>query len=172
MAGKIHSFGCTAKLRGLLLDRTEGAPTDELLTAGGFDCTKRQLHDSLKAMTASGQVCESKSAGRILWVLSDTMRRLMLTPELVNPPTRAAVEKVMRPKRSISTHSTTIQHKEAERQVMAAKLAHFRAQGGLIQVLGPTPIRLNLSRCHINHISAEVRATPHQSAARGSYGCR
>ena len=157
MAGKIHSFGRTAKLRGLLLDRPEGAPTDELLSAGGFDCTKRQLHDSLKAMTASGQVCESRSGGRILWVLSDTMRRLMLTPELVDPPTRAAVENVMRPSRSISTHSTTIQHKEAERLELAAKIERFCAQGGRIEVLGATPIRPNLSRRQINDLSAEAR---------------
>lgn len=171
MAGKLHSFGRTAKLRGLLLNRPEGAPTDELLTAGGFDCTKRQLHDSLKAMTASGQVCESKSAGRILWVLSDTMRRLMLTPELINPPTRAAVEKIMRPNRSISAHSTTIQHKEAERLELAAKIERFCAQGGHIEVLGPTRIRPNLSRRQINYISAETRTTPHQCVARGAYGC-
>lgn len=172
MAGKIHSFGRTAKLRGLLLDRPEGAPTDELLSAGGFDCTKRQLHDSLKAMTASGQVCESRTGGRILWVLSDTMRRLMLTPELINPPTRAAVGKVMRPSRSISTHSTTIQHKEAERLELAAKIERFCAKGGRIEVLGATPIRPNLSRRQINHGSAEARTTCDQSAARGAYGCR
>ncbi|RRU17153.1 hypothetical protein [Stenotrophomonas sp. 278] len=172
MADKIHSFGRTARLRGLLLDRPDGAPTDELLMAGGFDCTKRQLHDSLKAMTASGQVCEIKRAGRILWVLSDTMRRLMLTPELINPPTRTAVEKVMQPSQSISTHSTTIQHKEAERLELAAKIQRFCAQGGCVEVLGASPIRPNLSRRQIGDLTAGARKTPPQSTDRGAHGCR
>lgn len=158
MPRKIRSFGRSATLRKLLLDCPAGATADALLGAGQFDCTHKQLHDTLKGMCAAGQVSETRKAGARLWILTDAMRRLMLTPDLVHPPTHAAVAKVMPPSRSISTHSTTIQHKEAERQQLAAELARFRAQGGQIEVLDNTPLRPESTRRQINDAAAIFRS--------------
>lgn len=49
-----------------------------------------------------------------------------------------------------SNNSTTVLHKDKERQRIAAELCAYRARGGRIQVLGNTPMRRELSRRQIN----------------------
>ncbi len=158
MAGKTRSFARTATLRTLLLDRPEGASTEGLLTVGRFDCTQEQLDYTLHAMCATGQLCETTKAGARLWLLSDRTRRLMLAPDAVIPRTRSMDELDLPPSRSISTHATSIRHKEAERQELAAAVARFRSQGGEIQVMENTPLRPDQSRRQINDAAAIFRS--------------
>lgn len=56
-----------------------------------------------------------------------------------------------------SNNSTTVLHKDQERQEIAADLAAFRKRGGQIEVLGNTPLRRELSRRQINDAAASQR---------------
>ncbi|MDY0978963.1 hypothetical protein [Stenotrophomonas sp. CFBP8994] len=141
-----------------LLDRPAGATSEALAELAQFDTTPRKVTSLLNSAMDACMARNFISKGNRMWVLTDDMRRLMLTPYPANPPTREAIEKVMKPRRSISYHATTIQHKEAERQELAAGIARFRAQGGEIEVLGTTPTRPLPSLRTIQNRAAEPAA--------------
>ncbi|QHB73875.1 hypothetical protein GQ674_12810 [Stenotrophomonas sp. 364] len=62
-----------------------------------------------------------------------------------------------RPTPTGSNNSTTVLHKDQERQELEQLLADFRKRGGAIEVLGTTAIRPSLSRRQINEATAEAR---------------
>lgn len=158
MSAKIQQFGRAAAIRTLLLDLPAGASADELLAAGTLTCTLKQLNSSLAAMRDTGQVQASVTKGNRVWMLTATMHRLMRTPDARVEPTRAAVARVMRSAPTGSHNSTTVQHKDRERAVIADQLAAFRRAGGKVEVLGNTPVRQELSRRQINDAAAASRA--------------
>lgn len=158
MSAKIQQFGRAAAIRTLLLDLPAGASADELLAAGTLTCTLKQLNSSLAAMRDTGQVQASVTKGNRVWMLTTTMHRLMRTPDARVEPTRAAVARVMRSAPTGSHNSTTVQHKDRERAVIADQLAAFRRAGGKVEVLGNTPVRQELSRRQINDAAAASRA--------------
>lgn len=158
MSVKIQQFGRAAAIRTLLLDLPAGASADELLAAGTLTCTLKQLNGSLAAMRDTGQVQASVTKGNRVWMLTTTMHRLMRTPDARVEPTRAAVARVMRSAPTGSHNSTTVQHKDRERAVIADQLAAFRRAGGKVEVLGNTPVRQELSRRQINDAAAASRA--------------
>lgn len=158
MSAKIQQFGRAAAIRTLLLDLPTGASADELLAAGTLTCTLKQLNSSLAAMRDTGQVQASVTKGNRVWMLTTTMHRLMRTPDARVEPTRAAVARVMRSAPTGSHNSTTVQHKDRERAVIADQLAAFRRAGGKVEVLGNTPVRQELSRRQINDAAAASRA--------------
>jgi len=158
MSAKIQQFGRAAAIRTLLLDLPAGASAEELLAAGTLTCTLKQLNSSLAAMRDTGQVQASVTKGNRVWMLTTTMHRLMRTPDARVEPTRAAVARVMRSAPTGSHNSTTVQHKDRERAVIADQLAAFRRAGGKVEVLGNTPVRQELSRRQINDAAAASRA--------------
>lgn len=92
------------------------------------------------------------------WMLTTTMHRLMRTPDARVEPTRAAVARVMRSAPTGSHNSTTVQHKDRDRAVIAYQLAAFKRAGGKVEILGNTPVRQELSRRQINDVAAASRA--------------
>lgn len=56
-----------------------------------------------------------------------------------------------------SNNSTTVLHKDLERQTLAQLLEDFQRRGGSIQVLGTSAIRPSLSRRQINEANAQAR---------------
>lgn len=157
MTAKIQRHGRAASIRALLLDHPAGATAEQLLAAG-IDCSLKQLSGSLAAMRDTGQVQASITKGNRVWMLTTTMHRLMRTPDARVEPTRAAVARVMRSAPTGSHNSTTVQHKDRDRAVIADQLAAFRYAGGEIEVLGNTPTRRELSRRQINDAAASQRA--------------
>lgn len=158
MSAKIQQFGRAAAIRTLLLDLPAGASAEELLAAGTLTCTLKQLNSSLAAMRDTGQLQASVTKGNRVWMLTTTMHRLMRTPDARVEPTRAAVARVMRSVPTGSHNSTTVQHKDRERTVIADQLAAFRRAGGKVEILGNTPVRQELSRRQINDAAAASRA--------------
>lgn len=121
-----------------LLDRPAGATSQALAELAEFDTTPRKVTSLMNSAMEAGMVRNFISKGNLMWVLTDDMRRLMLTPYPARPPTREAVEKVMKPRRSISYHATSIQHKERERRELSLKVEAFCNQGGKIDRLDAT----------------------------------
>ncbi len=158
MSAKIQQFGRAAAIRTLLLDLPAGASAEELLAAGTLTCTLKQLNSSLAAMRDTGQVQASVTKGNRVWMLTTKMHRLMRTSDARVEPTRAAVARVMRSAPTGSHNSTTVQHKDRDRAVIADQLAAFRRAGGKVEVLGNTPVRQELSRRQINDAAAAGRA--------------
>lgn len=158
MSAKIQQFGRAAAIRALLLDRPAGASDEELLASETLACTLKQLNSSLAAMRDTGQVQVSITKGNRVWMLTTTMHRLMRTPDARVEPTRAAVARVMRSAPTGSHNSTTVQHKDRDRAVIAAQLAAFQRAGGKVEILGNTPVRQELSRRQINDAAAASRA--------------
>jgi hypothetical protein len=158
MSAKIQQFGRAAAIRALLLDRPAGASDEELLASGTLTCTLKQLNSSLAAMRDTGQVQVSITKGNRVWMLTTTMHRLMRTPDARVEPIRAAVARVMRSAPTGSHNSTTVQHKDRERAVIADQLAAFKRAGGKVEILGNTPDRQELSRRQINDAAAASRA--------------
>ncbi len=158
MSAKIQQFGRAAAIRALLLDRPAGASDEELLASGTLTCTLKQLNSSLAAMRDTGQVQVSVTKGNRVWMLTTTMHRLMRTPDARVEPTRAAVTRVMRSAPTGSHNSTTVQHKDRDRAVIADQLAAFKRAGGKVEILGNTPVRQELSRRQINDAAAASRA--------------
>lgn len=157
MSAKIQQFGRAAAIRALLLDRPAGASDEELLASGTLTCTLKQLNSSLAAMRDTGQVQVSVTKGNRVWMLTTTMHRLMRTPDARVEPTRAAVTRVMRSAPTGSHNSTTVQHKDRERAVIADQLAAFRRAGGKVELLGNTPARREMTRREINDSSGSRR---------------
>lgn len=158
MSAKIQQFGRAAAIRALLLDLPAGASDEELLASGKLTCTHKQLNSSLAAMRDTGQVQVSITKGNRVWMLTPTMHRLMRTPDARVEPTRAAVARVMRSAPTGSHNSTTVQHKDRDRAVIADQLAAFKRAGGKVEILGNTPVRQELSRRQINDGAAASRA--------------
>lgn len=158
MSAKIQQFGRAAAIRALLLDRPAGASDEELLASGTLTCTLKQLNSSLAAMRDTGQVQVSITKGNKVWMLTPTMHRLMRTPDARVEPTRAAVVRVTRSAPTGSHNSTTVQHKDRDRAVIADQLAAFKRAGGKVEILGNTPVRQELSRRQINDAAAASRA--------------
>jgi len=158
MSAKIQQFGRAAAIRTLLLDLPAGASAEELLAAGTLTCTLKQLNSSLGAMRDTGQVQSSITKGNRIWMLTTTMHRLMRTPDARVEPSRAAVTRVIRSAPTGSHNSTTVQHKDRDRAVIADQLAAFRRAGGKVEILGNTPVRQELSRRQINDAAAAGRA--------------
>lgn len=158
MSAKIQQFGRAAAIRALLLDRPAGASDEELLASGTLTCTLKQLNSSLAAMRDTGQVQVSITKGNRVWMLTTTMHKLMRTLDARMEPTRAAAARVMRSAPTGSHNSTTVQHKDRDRAVIADQLAAFRRAGGKVEVLGNTPVRQELSRRQINDAAAANRA--------------
>jgi len=158
MSAKIQQFGRAAAIRALLLDRPAGASDEELLASGTLTCTLKQLNSSLAAMRDTGQVQVSITKGNRVWMLTTTMHRLMRTPDARVESTRAAVARVMRSAPTGSHNSTTVQHKDRDRAVIADQLAAFKRAGGKVEILGNTPVRQELSRRQINDAAAASRA--------------
>lgn len=158
MSAKIQQFGRAAAIRALLLDQPAGASDEELLASGTLTCTLKQLNSSLAAMRDTGQVQVSITKGNRVWMLTTTMHRLMRAPDARVEPTRAAVARVMRSAPTGSHNSTTVQHKDRDRAVIADQLAAFKRAGGKVEILGNTPVRQELSRRQINDAAAASRA--------------
>ncbi|WP_229296431.1 hypothetical protein [Stenotrophomonas nematodicola] len=56
-----------------------------------------------------------------------------------------------------SNNSTTVLHKDKDRQQIARQIAAFRKGGGAIEVLGNTPMRREPNRRQINDAAAATR---------------
>lgn len=165
MTAKFQRHGRAASIRALLLDRSAGATTEQLLAAG-IDCSPKQLNSSLAAMCDTGQVQASINRGARIWMLTPTMHRLMRTPDARVQPTRAAAARVMRSAPTGSHNSTTVQHKDRERAELAEQIATFKRAGGKVEILGNTPARREMSRREINDASGSQRLAQ-ASAQRG-----
>ncbi len=156
MTAKIQRHGRAAAIRALLLDRPAGATAEHLL-ATGIDCTLKQLNNSLGAMFDADQVRASTTTGNKVWFLTTAMRKLMrgVEDQAASPVAAAARLECSTP--TGSNNSTTVLHKDQERQELAKLLADFRNRGGAIEVLGTSAIRPSLTRREINEANAEAR---------------
>jgi hypothetical protein len=156
MTAKIQRHGRAAAIRALLLERPAGATAEQLL-ATGIDCSLKQLNNSLGAMHDADQVRASTTTGNKVWFLTTAMRKLMRGIDDQAAPPVAAAARLERSTPTGSNNSTTVLHKDQERQELARLMADFRKRGGAIQVLGTTAIRPSLTRRQINEANAEAR---------------
>lgn len=156
MTAKIQRHGRAAAIRALLLDRPAGATAEQLLAAG-LDCSLKHLNNSLGAMHDADQVRASITTGNKVWFLTTAMRKLMRGIDDQAAPPVAAAARLERSTPTGSNNSTTVLHKDQERQELARLMADFRKRGGAIQVLGTTAIRPSLTRRQINEANAEAR---------------
>jgi hypothetical protein len=156
MTGKIQRFGRAAQIRGLLAALPAGA-TDEQLLAAGLECSIKQLNNSLNAMCDSEQVRSTTVAGNRVWSLTTAMLKHMRGDSNGAEPSRQSAARVMRSAPTGSNNSTTVLHKDEERQKLAHLVRAFQKAGGKIEVLGNTGIRPCLSRRQINDASADAR---------------
>lgn len=156
MTAKIQRHGRAAAIRALLLDRPAGATAAQLLAAG-IDCSLKHLNNSLGAMYDADQVRASTTTGNKVWFLTTAMRKLMRGIDDQAAPPVAAAARLERSTPTGSNNSTTVLHKDQERQELAQLIADFRGLGGAIEVLGTTAIRQSLTRRQINDANAEAR---------------
>lgn len=156
MTAKIQRHGRAAAIRALLLERPAGATAEQLLAAG-LDCSLKHLNSSLGAMHDADQVRASTTTGNKVWFLTTAMRKLMRDIDDQAAPPVAAAARLERSTPTGSNNSTTVLHKDQERQELARLMAEFRKRGGAIQVLGTTAIRPSLTRRQINEANAEAR---------------
>lgn len=156
MTAKIQRHGRAAAIRALLLDCPAGATAEQLLAAG-IDCSLEQLINSLGAMYRADQVRASTTTGNKVWFLTTAMRKLMRGIDDQDSPPVAAAAHLERSSPTGSNNSTTVLHKDQERQDLARLMADFRKRGGAIQVLGNTAVRPSLTRRQINEANAEAR---------------
>lgn len=156
MTGKIQRFGRAAQIRGLLAALPAGA-TDEQLLATGLECSLKQLNNSLNAMCDSEQVRSTTVAGNRIWSLTTAMLKLMRGDSDGAEPSREAADRAVRSVPTGSSNSTTVLHKDEERQELAHLVRAFQKAGGNIEVLGNTVVRPCLSRRQVNDARAAGR---------------
>lgn len=159
MTGKIQRFGRAALIREALAALPAGA-TDEQLLSAGIDCSLKQLNNSLKAMCDSEHVRSTTVAGNRVWSLTTAIQRLMGGRGEGAEPSRQAAARVIRSAPTGSNNSTTVLHKDEERQKLAHLVRAFQKAGGKIEILGNTGIRPGLSRRQVNDARAAVRTRP------------
>jgi len=158
MSAKIQRFGRAAQIREALLGLPAGANEDQLLASGKLTCTPKELKSSLAAMVDTDQLRVSTATGDRVWSLTQTMQKLMREANTRATPSRSAAARVVRTTPNGDQYSTTIQHKDRERQALAQLLADFRKAGGEIEVLGTTPIRSSLTRRQVIESSGRNKA--------------
>ncbi len=117
-------------------------------------------------MHDADQVRASTTTGNKVWFLTTAMRKLMRGIDDQAAPPVAAAARLERSTPTGSNNSTTVLHKDQERQELARLMADFRKRGGAIQILGTTAIRPSLTRRQINEANAEARNK--RSEAKGA----
>lgn len=165
MTARIQRFGRAAQIRTYLatLPPNEGATAEQIIAGARLDCTNGKLSSSLSAMCDTGQAVALTWKGKRTWALSGAMHKLMRAQD--TQPTRRAAASAARPMPTGSNNSTTVLHKDQERQELAHLLAEFRKRGGKIEVLGTTPIRAHMTRRQVNDADGDSRRARASSPA-------
>lgn len=154
MSARPQHTGRADLVRKALAQFPQGATIEQLRTLGRINESSHIISRTLTGLARSGQATCSRS-GRIgIWRLAGHVQHAIA-------PLRAAETRERRTSRSLVTAlplngrasdaSTTVRHKDYERDQLAEDLAAFRARGGVIEELGTTPLRPSLSRHAANH---------------------
>ncbi len=133
---------------------TQGATIEQLRAIGRVGASSHVISHTLNGLAHSGQAICARSGGTGIWHLAGHLQYAVA-------PLRAAESRERGTSRALVTalpengragdSSTTVRHKDYERERLAEDLAAFRASGGLIEQLGTTPLRPTLSRHASNH---------------------
>ncbi|RXK68639.1 hypothetical protein ERT44_05315 [Stenotrophomonas sp. MA5] len=143
MSGKRLSSGRAAALRQILALMPDGATAAELKIAGNLEASHKVISCTLVGMRRTKQVTVEMNGVRGIWKLTPEMQRQYSQPPQAPAPPRRQLSPI--PHRS-SGAVVSPDQKEIERLQLADEIAAFEAAGGVIEVLGNTPLRPLMSR--------------------------
>lgn len=153
-------------VRKALAQFPQGATIEQLRTIGRINASTHAISHTLTGLARSGHATCARSGRTGIWRLAGHVQHAIA-------PLRAAEPRERRTYRALVTAlpengrtsdaSTTVRHKDYERDQLAEDLAAFRAKGGRIEQLGTTPLRPTLSRHAANH-GGYMDRLPGQSA--------
>ncbi|WP_329914533.1 hypothetical protein [Stenotrophomonas sp. SMYL86] len=166
MSTRPQHTGRADLVRKALAQFPQGATIEQLRTIGRINASTHAISHTLTGLARSGHATCARSGRTGIWRLAGHVQHAIA-------PLRAAEPRERRTYRALVTAlpengrtsdaSTTVRHKDYERDQLAEDLAAFRAKGGRIEQLGTTPLRPTLSRHAANH-GGYMDRLPGQSA--------
>lgn len=156
MTGKRLNSGRAAIIRRILALMPNGATVAELKVVGNLEASHKIIGCTLAGMRRGEQVTVEMDGVRGIWKLTpELLRQYSLPPKSPAPPRRQMGPLAQR----LSESAPTQEQKDIERQQIAAEIAAFQAGGGVIEVLGNTPLRPQLNRRQVIEGKPAARAT-------------
>lgn len=166
MSTSPQRIGRADLVRKALAQFPNGATIRQLKDIARINASSHALSHTLTGLARSGHAICARSGRTGIWRLAPHVQHAIA-------PLRAAEPREQRTFRALVTAlsengrasdaSTTVRHKDHEREQLPADLAAFRAKGGVIEELGTTPLRPTLSRHAANH-SGYMDRLPGQGA--------
>lgn len=145
--------GRAEAVRTALASFPQGATIAQIKQAGRINASHQAIGYTLTGLARSGQAVCHRHGVRGIWRLAPHVQHAV-APIRAAParPSGAATGLVLalQPGQPASDSATTARHKEFERQELAAHIAAFEAGGGVIEILGVSPLRPNLGRREAN----------------------
>ncbi len=141
-------------VRKALAQFPQGATIEQLRTIGRINESSHVISHTLTGLARSGHATCARSGRTGIWRLAGHVQHAIAPLRAAEPRERRTFRALVTalPKNGrASDASTTVRHKDYERDQLAEDLAAFRAKGGRIEQLGTTPLRPTLSRHAANH---------------------
>ena len=141
-------------VRKALAQFPQGATIEQLRTIGRVNASSHVISHTLTGLARSGQAICARSGRTGIWRLAGHVQHAIAPLPAAEPRERRtfrALVTALPESGRASDASTTVRHKDYERDQLAEDLVAFRAKGGRIEQLGTTPLRPTLSRHTANH---------------------
>lgn len=141
-------------VRKALAQFPHGATIEQLRTIGRINESSHVISHTLTGLARSGQATCARSGRTGIWRLAGHVQHAIAPLRAAEPRGRRtfrALVTALPENGRASDASTTVRHKDYERDQLAVDIAAFCAKGGVIEELGTTPLRPTLSRHAANH---------------------
>jgi len=154
MSTSAQHTGRADLVRKALAQFPQGATIEQLRTIGRVNAPSHVISHTLTGLARSGHATCARSGRTGIWRLAGHVQHAIAPLRAAEPRERRtfrALVTALPENGRASDASTTVRHKDYERDQLAEDLAAFRAKGGRIEQLGTTPLRPTLSRHAANH---------------------
>ncbi|HYQ23973.1 hypothetical protein [Stenotrophomonas sp.] len=166
MSTSTQHTGRADLVRKALAQFPQGATIEQLKTIGRVNASSHAISLTLTGLARTGHATCARSGRTGIWRLAPHVQHAIAPLRAAEPRERRtcrALVTALPENGRASDASTTVRHKDYERDQLAEDLAAFRAKGGRIEQLGTTPLRPTLSRHAANH-GGDMDRLPGRSA--------